>query len=104
MDHRVIDMVGKALRAFEEAGAHVEEVKVGIERPQKELSDLWCRLIMPLNVQTFEIFKRAGLDLLKDHRDDFPPQYLGWIDVGHQMSALEIRRSARRSTTPFRVC
>ena len=70
-------------------GAHVEEIKVGIKRPQKELSDLWCRLIMPLNVQTFEIIKRAGLDLLKDHRDDFPPEYLRWIDAGYRMSALD---------------
>ena len=89
MDRRVTDVVGGAVRAFEEAGAHVEEIKVGIERPQKELSDLWCRLIMPLNVQTFEIIKRAGLDLLKDHRDDFPPEYLRWIDVGYRMSALD---------------
>jgi amidase len=89
MDRRVTDVVGQAVRAFEEAGAQVEEVKVGIKRPPKELSDLWCRLIMPLNVQTFEILKRGGLDLLKDHRDDFPPQYLRWIDVGYRMSALD---------------
>ena len=89
MDRRVTDVVGRAVKAFEEAGAHVEEIKVGIKRPQKELSDLWCRLIMPLNVQTFEILKRGGLDLLKDHRDDFPPEYLRWIDAGYRMSALD---------------
>jgi amidase len=89
MDRRVTDVVGRAVKAFEEAGAHVEQIKVGIKRPQKELSDLWCRLIMPLNVQTFEILKRGGLDLLKDHRDDFPPQYLRWIDAGYRMSALD---------------
>jgi amidase/aspartyl-tRNA(Asn)/glutamyl-tRNA(Gln) amidotransferase subunit A len=89
MDRRVTDVVGRAVKAFEEAGAHVEEIKVGIKRPQKELSDLWCRLIMPLNVQTFEILKRGGLDLLKDHRDDFPPEYLRWVDAGYRMSALE---------------
>jgi amidase len=89
MDRRVTDVVGRAVKAFADAGAQVEEVKIGIKRPQKELSDLWCRLIMPLNVQTFEIIKKAGLDLLKDHRDDFPPQYLRWIDVGYRMSALD---------------
>jgi amidase len=89
IDPRVADVVGRAVKAFADAGAEVEEVKVGIKRPQKELSDLWCRLIMPLNVQTFEIFKRSGLDLLKDHRDDFPPEYLRWIDVGYRMSALD---------------
>jgi amidase/aspartyl-tRNA(Asn)/glutamyl-tRNA(Gln) amidotransferase subunit A len=89
VDGRVSDVVGEAVQAFEKAGAVVEQVKVGIERPQQELSDLWCRLIMPLNLQGLEGFKAAGLDLLKDHRDDFPPQYLRWIEVGAGMSALD---------------
>jgi amidase len=89
VDRRVAEAVAKAVRAFEEAGAVVEEVTVGIKRPQRELSDLWCRLITPLNVQTFEIFKANGLDLLRDHHDDFPPQYLHWIDRGYGMSALD---------------
>jgi len=89
VDRRVAEVVDRAVRAFEEAGAHVEEVKVGIKRPQRELSDLWCRLIMPVNVQTFEMFKANGLDLLKDHRDDFPPQYLRWLEAGYRMSALD---------------
>ena len=31
-------------------GAQVEEVELGIERDQRELCDLWARLIMPVNV------------------------------------------------------
>jgi amidase len=31
---------------------------------------------MPINVETFENLKRNGVDLLADHRDDFPPEYL----------------------------
>ena len=89
VDRRVAEVVDRAVLAFEEAGAHVEKVEVGIKRPQRELSDLWCRLIMPVNVQTFETFKANGLDLLKDHRDDFPPQYLRWIEAGYRMTALE---------------
>jgi amidase/aspartyl-tRNA(Asn)/glutamyl-tRNA(Gln) amidotransferase subunit A len=34
VDARVADTVAEAVRAFEQAGAHVEEVKVGINRPQ----------------------------------------------------------------------
>ena len=52
------------MRAFEDAGAHVEKVKVGIKRSQQELSDLWSRLMMPLNLGTFEAVKAGGLDLL----------------------------------------
>jgi len=50
----------------------VEEVKLGIGRDQKELNDLWCRQIVVINIDAFETFKKQGLDLLKDHRDDFP--------------------------------
>ncbi|MDO8863793.1 amidase [Haliea sp. E1-2-M8] len=90
VDSRVADTVAKAVRAFEEAGAIVEQVKVGIKRPQTELCDLWCRLITPLNVQGLEGFKAAGLDLLRDHREDFPPEYLRWIDAGPDMKMLDI--------------
>lgn len=92
VDQRVAEVVGKAVKAFEEAGAHIEEVHVGIKHPQRELSDAWCRLIMPLNVATFEGFKLHGLDLLKDHRDDFPPQYLQWVEKGYNLSANDFFR------------
>ncbi|MCC2664955.1 MAG: glutamyl-tRNA(Gln) amidotransferase subunit [Geminicoccaceae bacterium] len=89
VDPRVAAVVAEAVRAFEHAGAHVEEVKVGIERPQREISDLWCRLIMPTNLHALEMFKAGGLDLLRDHRGDFPEEYLRWIEAGARMSALD---------------
>lgn len=89
IDTEVAKIVGEAVKAFEEAGAQVEEVKLGIKRNQRELSDLWCRLIMPLNITGLEGLKYAGIDLLGDHRDDFPPEYLRWIDECYNMTALE---------------
>jgi amidase len=88
----VATVVADAVRAFEEAGAHVEEVTLGIERDQRELSDLWCRLIIPINIATFENFKRQGTDLLADHRDDFPPEYLRWVDEGYELRAADLMR------------
>jgi amidase len=85
-------VVADAVRAFEEAGAHVEEVKLGIERDQRELSDLWCRLIIPINIATFEYFKREGMNLLGDHRDDFPQEYLRWIDEGYELRTADLMR------------
>jgi amidase len=92
VDKRVAEVVGGAVQAFEQAGAQVEEVRLGIDRDQRELSDLWCRLIMPVNVETFENFKRNGMDLLADHREDFPPEYLRWIEEGYRLSALDLSR------------
>jgi amidase/aspartyl-tRNA(Asn)/glutamyl-tRNA(Gln) amidotransferase subunit A len=82
-------VVAKAVRVFEEAGAHVEEVKLGITRSQQELSDVWSRLYMMLNLQAFETYKRAGIDLLGEHRHDFPPEYLRWVTECQSLSALD---------------
>jgi amidase/aspartyl-tRNA(Asn)/glutamyl-tRNA(Gln) amidotransferase subunit A len=84
----VADVVGRAVRAFEEAGARVEEIKLGITRPQRELSDVWSRQYMLLNLQALESYKRAGVDLLGNHRDDLPPEYLRWVEEGQRQSAL----------------
>jgi amidase len=69
----------------------VEEVKVELGFDQQKLSDLWCRLIMPINIETLEGFKAAGMDLLGEHRDDFPPQYLRWVDEGYRLTALDVQ-------------
>jgi amidase len=94
----VAAVVADAVRAFEEAGAQVEEVKLGIERDQRELSDLWCRLIIPINIAMFEGFKREGMDLLADHRDDFPPEYLRWIDEGYELRTAALMRDEELRT------
>ena len=65
---------------------------MGIKTPQRQLSDVWSRLMMPLNLGTFATMKLYGLDLLKDHRDDFPPEYLHWIDVGQRMTLDDLAR------------
>ena len=92
VDRGVADVVGRAVRAFEEAGARVEEVKLGIKRSQREFSDLWNRLYMVLNLHALEDLKRAGKDLLGEHRDDFPPEYLRWVKEAQGMSALDFYR------------
>jgi amidase len=92
VDRRVADVVARAVRAFEEAGAHVEQVSLGIQRDQRELSDLWCRQIMLASIDTFESFKDHGLDLLADHRDQFPPEYLRWVDEAYELTPADIAR------------
>ncbi len=92
VDPRIAAVVAEAVRAFEQAGAHVEPVTLGIRRSQRELSDAWSRLMMPLNLGTFETMKSFGLDLLKDHARDFPPEYLQWIEIGQKMTITDLLR------------
>lgn len=79
----------------------MEEVRLGIERDQRELSDLWCRQIMVINVEAFENFKKQGLDLLTDHRDDFPPEYLEWIERCYEMGVRDIVRDLQMRTEVY---
>ena len=89
VDRRVVAVVDAAVAAFEEAGAHVEEVEIGLRRSQRELSDVWCRFIAPKQVAALEGFKREGIDLLRDHHDDFPPEFWHWDEIGRRMTVTQ---------------
>jgi amidase len=85
----VATCVAAAVKVFEDAGALVEDVRLGIKRDQHELSDLWCRLMMSSNLTILENFKRSGIDLIRDHATDFPPEYLAWLERVYAMSLLD---------------
>jgi amidase/aspartyl-tRNA(Asn)/glutamyl-tRNA(Gln) amidotransferase subunit A len=44
---------------------------------------------MLLNLQALEGIKKAGIDLLGEHRTDFPPEYLRWVDEARLVTALD---------------
>lgn len=90
IESAVADVVAEAVQGFVDAGATVETVKVGIKRSQRELSDLWNRMIMPLNISGLEGLKAAGVDLMRDHPEDLPPEYRHWIEIGYGLSALDV--------------
>jgi amidase/aspartyl-tRNA(Asn)/glutamyl-tRNA(Gln) amidotransferase subunit A len=89
VEPEVAAITAKAVRAFEEAGAVVEEVELGIDRPQRELSDLWCRLIMPTNLRALAGLKRAGHDLMRDHPEDLPAEYRRWVETARTQTVEE---------------
>ena len=101
VDPRVSEVVAKAVRAFEEAGAHVEEVEVGIRRPQQELSDLWCRLIMVNMLLNLETIKGQGVDLVGDHPEDLPPEIHAWIETGNRLTIHDIARDQAMRTEVY---
>jgi amidase len=90
VDPAIRRVVDDAVRSFGDAGATVEEVKLGLKRSQRELSDAWTRLMMPLNLGGLEGMKAFGIDLLGQHRDDFPPDYLHRIDAARTLTAMDI--------------
>src|SRR5947209_7330575 len=101
VDRRVIAVVDQAVQAFEEAGAHVEEVEIGIRRSQRELSDLWCRFIAPKQVAALEGFKRDGIDLQRDHHSDFPPEFWHWDEIGRRLTVTQFLADQEVRTEVF---
>lgn len=85
----VAAVVEEAVRAFEEAGARVVEVDIDLDLDQRDLADLWCRLIMPLSLDAFANLAAGGLDILGEHRSDLPPEFLRWADHVASMSAMD---------------
>jgi amidase/aspartyl-tRNA(Asn)/glutamyl-tRNA(Gln) amidotransferase subunit A len=86
----VANVVADAVQGFTDAGATVETVKLGIKRTQRELSDTWNRLMMPLNISGLEGLKAGGIDLMRDHPEDLPPEYRRWIEIGYRLSAMDV--------------
>lgn len=80
-----------ALEGFRAAGATVETVKLGLKRPQQEWSALWNRQMSVLYAAVAENFRRAGVDLTRDHRADMPVEFIHLIETGRQMSALSYK-------------
>jgi amidase len=98
VDRRIAAVVAAAVRRFEAAGATVELVDVRLPADQHDLSDLWCRLITPLNIATFEAARASGVDLLRDHRDAFPAAYLRWIEEGYRRDVTGVARDGALRT------
>ena len=84
--------IDHAVRAFEEAGAIVEEFDPAINHSQQELSSLWCRMIAPNSLLGLERLRMQGFDLLRDHPEDLPPQFHHWLEIGRGLTALDALR------------
>lgn len=89
VDPEVIRITDQAVAALADAGADIEEVKIGISRSQQELSDIWCRFSVQNLMITLQQFKREGIDLRRDHASDLPPEMHRWLEIGEAMSAQD---------------
>jgi amidase/aspartyl-tRNA(Asn)/glutamyl-tRNA(Gln) amidotransferase subunit A len=92
VQREVADIVAKAVRAFEDAGATVVPVKIELPCAQAELSELWCRMICVGTTAVFEEFRSRGIDLLRDHRADLPDALVEWVERAERLTVAELNR------------
>ena len=56
---------------------------------QRELCDLWCRMIIRHSLLGLDGLKKEGHDVLKDHPEDLPPQFHEWLEIGRGLTTLD---------------
>lgn len=101
IDPQVTKVLDAAVLAFEEVGAHVEEVRLGINQPLQDLSDAWCQVNLLKSITFIEGFKRSGIDLPANHRDQLPSHFLTWIEKVYALSVSEIMHYQQVRTEVF---
>ena len=104
IERQIATLVDGAVKVFADAGAVVEEVEFDLGRSQSELSDAWCRLIIPNSLLSLEALEREGFHLMRDHADDFPPEFREWLERGRKLSILDhLHDQAIRSEIFFAI-
>ena len=81
VDPEIINVVYRAARSLEELGATVDVVDFKFKHTANELANIWCRSICIDTAIELELYKREGLDLVKDHRDELPEEFIYWNDI-----------------------
>ena len=91
VDPEVADLVEKAAYALREAGAIVEPVHFHFPHSSNEYAELWCRAISIDTAIDMELWKQNGLDLLRDHADELPEEFIYWNQKALESTILDYR-------------
>ncbi|MBQ6551909.1 MAG: amidase [Lachnospiraceae bacterium] len=91
VDPEVKRIVRKAAERFTEAGAFVEPVSFGFRHSQNDYAELWCRSICFDTATDMELWKDKGFDIVRDHRDELPEEFIYWNDVMLHSTILDLR-------------
>ena len=101
VDRRISALIAESVRAFEFAGAHVEEMKINIPLTSVELIQLWSRMIASGTYAVLQNFKAGGCDILKDHTDDLPKTLREWVAVAEHMTLPQLQADQVTRTVIF---
>ena len=91
VEEEIKTIVKNAALKLELAGAKVEEVHFNFKHTSNEFAELWCRSISIDTSIDMELWKRDGFDILKDHRDELPEEFIYWNDVAFNSSVMDYR-------------
>lgn len=89
---RIVVKMQEAIEALRSLGAIVDLVDFNFRGYKVEdLANLWCKAISMDTSLDMHFWKREGLDLLKDYRDQLPPQFIEWNARAYNLNVLDVR-------------
>ncbi len=91
VDPEVATIVQNAAEKLEEAGAAIEPVHFSFRHTQNEFAELWCRSISIDTAIDMELWKKEGLDLVRDHREELPEEFIYWNELALRSTVMDYR-------------
>ena len=85
--------VDRTAKLLEDAGAKVEYVHFNFKYNVDRMVQEWLRSISVDSAVDLELMRRkTGFDLIGDHADDLPEQFIKWNDIAFCSTMLDYRR------------
>lgn len=91
VDEEVASIVEKAAHKLEDAGAAVEPVHFTFRHSLNDFAELWCRSISIDTAIEMELWKQNGLDLVRDHADELPEEFIYWNKKALESTVMDYR-------------
>ena len=90
VEPEIASMCEAAAAKFKDAGAIVEPVNFDFKRSAFELAESWCRMItISGGLGSVEEIKAMGIDLLRDHADDLPDEFIWWVEDSYKRGYVD---------------
>ena len=91
VDPQMKTAVDKVAKALSEAGATVEYIHFNFKHKLKDMVDAWLRSISVDSAVDLELMKYSGFDLIGDHTEDLPDQFIKWAKIALDSNMLDYR-------------
>lgn len=91
VDSEVAQIVRSSAERLKETGAVVEKVNFNFKHSQMDFANLWCLSICIDTAIDMELWKKDGYDLIRDHSDEVPSDFIYWNKKALESTILDYR-------------
>lgn len=92
VDTEIKSAVGRIAKLLENAGAHVEFVDFKFKYSLPEMITAWLQSISVDSALDLHFMKNDGFDLIGEHADDLPEQFIYWSKIAFNSTMLDYRK------------